>query len=50
MQDRICPIDSKLLQRTAGPYIRVNRLCQTLLVYPQTANVPLVASTEAMGH
>jgi hypothetical protein len=25
MQDRICRIDENLLQRTAGPYIRVKR-------------------------
>jgi hypothetical protein len=26
MQDRICQVDETLLQRTAGPYIRVNRV------------------------
>jgi hypothetical protein len=25
MQDRICQVDRTLLQRVAGPYIRVNR-------------------------
>jgi hypothetical protein len=30
MQDRIRRIDENLLQRTAGPYIRVNRVVSTI--------------------
>jgi hypothetical protein len=39
MRDRICRIDENLLQRTAGPYIRV-RIDKTQCEYNESASLP----------
>jgi hypothetical protein len=52
MQDRICRIDENLLQRTAGPYIRViyvtSAMSALCLLYPQLLTKWHAVANEAM--
>jgi hypothetical protein len=54
MQDRICRIDENLLQRTAGPYIWVNRVVlavvEPLPVYPDNQTISEPVRTSRSGH
>jgi hypothetical protein len=53
MQDRICRIDENLLQRAAGPYIRVNRVVlavgQPLRLYPDQQTISEPVQTAHLG-